>query len=88
MFRAVERPTRLHLNWGVYSSKYGSLPQISAVGDDSLFLYDGDKIRLKPLRDTTYRLRKVTKLLIQHGRDQQHSSSCDINCKLHLLANK
>ena len=37
MFRAVARPTRLNLNWGVYSSKYGSHPQISAVGDDSLF---------------------------------------------------
>ena len=34
MFRAVARPTRLNLNWGVYSSKYGSHPQISAVGDD------------------------------------------------------
>ena len=39
MFRAVAGPTRLNLNWGVYSSKYGSHPHISAVGMPHLYYY-------------------------------------------------
>ena len=51
MFRVVARPTRLNLNWGVYSSKYGSHPQWGMTHYSIRRISDKDR---KPLKDTTH----------------------------------
>ena len=51
MFRVVARPTRLNLNWGVYSSKYGSHPQWGMTHYSIRRISDKDR---KPLKDTTF----------------------------------